>query len=130
MTERFQAVLSDRAVPEAHVFGSPAHGAEVQFRGVVREREGGRKLAGIRYTAYEAMAEAKLREIAAAAAASRPDALVFIHHVLGYVAAGAPSVLIAVAMPHSAEALALCAEVLRRLKSEVPIWKEPRWDGA
>jgi molybdopterin synthase catalytic subunit len=129
MQQRFQAVLTGEPVPASHRFGSPAHGAEVQFRGVVRAWENGRKLAGIRYTAYEPMAAAKLREIAAAAA-DDPAALVFIHHVVGFVSAGEASVLIAVAMPHSAQALALCASVLHRLKSEVPIWKEPRWEAA
>jgi molybdopterin synthase catalytic subunit len=117
--------LSSTPVPEGHVFDSPVHGAEVQFRGVVRDIENGRSLSGLRYSAYAAMAEKKLREIAEEAAQSHAGARIFIHHVVGFVPAGRASVLIAVAMPRSDAAFDLCREILRRLKTEVPIWKEP-----
>ena len=70
------------------------------------------------------MAERKLREIADEAARAHDEALIFIHHVVGFVPAGQASVLIAVAMPRSDAAFDLCRELLRRLKTEVPIWKE------
>jgi molybdopterin synthase catalytic subunit len=127
MSERVETVLSDQPVPDRHVFHSPTHGAEIQFRGVVRGWEEGRRLEGIRYSAYAPMATAKLRALATEAASTHPEALVFIHHVVGFVPAGEASVLLAIAMPHSAEAFALCAEMLRRLKTEVPIWKELCW---
>lgn len=128
MDERFQTVLSEQPVPDRHLFHSPAHGAEIQFRGVVREWEEGKKIGGIRYSAYGAMAEAKLRAIADETAAAHPAALIFVQHVVGFVPAGRASVLVAVAMPHSAKAFSLCEEILRRLKTEVPIWKEPCWE--
>ena len=127
MDDRVTTVLSDQPVPDRHVFHSPAHGAEIQFRGVVRGFEEGRAIEGIRYTAYEPMARAILHGIALELASTHPEALIFIHHVIGFVPTGAASVLVAVAMPHSAKAFALCQELLRRLKSEVPIWKEMRW---
>ena len=40
--------LSTEAVPEGHLFNSPEHGAEVQFRGVVRDVENGRPISGLR----------------------------------------------------------------------------------
>jgi molybdopterin synthase catalytic subunit len=116
--------LSSDAVPDQVAIDSPAHGAAVQFRGVVRETENGRPITGLNYSAYLPMAEKKLWEIARAAATGHPEARIFIHHVVGFVAAGKPSLLIAVTARHSAEAFELCTELLRRVKTEVPIWKE------
>jgi molybdopterin synthase catalytic subunit len=116
--------LSNEAVPDGHLFNSPQYGAEVQFRGIVRDTEDGRAISGLRYSAYHAMAERKLREIADEAAEAHTGALIFIHHVVGFVPAGRASVLIAVAMPRSGAAFDLCRELLHRLKTEVPIWKE------
>jgi molybdopterin synthase catalytic subunit len=70
------------------------------------------------------MARATLQTLADAAAADHPSALIHIHHRIGDVDAGEASLLLAVATPHSAEALALLESLLRRLKSEVPIWKQ------
>ena len=71
------------------------------------------------------MAQATLGSLAAAAAEEHPNSLIFIHHTLGEVAAGEASLVLAVATPHSAESLTLLEKLLRRLKSEVPIWKQP-----
>jgi len=117
--------VDDQPVAATHTFGSPRHGAELCFRGVVRGTEAGRPIRGIRYTAYLPMAQATLRAMADEVAAEHPEALVHIHHTVGEVGAGQASVLIAVATPHSAEAFAVSLELLRRLKAEAPIWKEP-----
>lgn len=117
--------VDDQPVAASHTFGSPRHGAELCFRGVVRGLEAGQPIRAIRYTAYLPMARASLQALADAAAADHPHALITIHHRLGDVAAGEASLLLAVATPHSAEALALLETLLRRLKAEVPIWKQP-----
>ena len=121
--------IDDHPVAASHTFGSPRHGAELCFRGVVRGTEAGQPIRAIRYTAYLPMARASLQSLADAAAADHPDALLSIHHRLGDVAAGEASLLLAVAAPHSAEALALLEKLLRRLKAEVPIWKQPLPEG-
>jgi len=117
--------VDDQPVAAAHPFDSPRHGAELCFLGVVRGTEAGRPIRGIRYTAYLPMAQATLSALADEVAAEHPEALIDIHHTVGEVGAGQASVLIAVATPHSAEAFAVSQELLRRLKAEVPIWKEP-----
>ncbi|MGI8601582.1 MAG: molybdopterin synthase catalytic subunit [Verrucomicrobiales bacterium] len=119
-----QTVLSTDPPPENAVLGSPAHGAEVHFRGIVRGTENARAIAGLNYSAYLPMAEKILREVAWAAAREHPEARVLIHHMIGFVAAGETSVLVAVALPHSTAAFELCHHLLRRVKTEVPIWKE------
>jgi molybdopterin synthase catalytic subunit len=124
-TTRVTTRVDDLPVPPAHTFDSPLHGAELCFRGVVRGLEAGQPIRGIRYTAYLPMARATLQALAEAAAADHPSALIHIHHRIGDVDAGEASLLLAVATPHSAEALALLESLLRRLKAEVPIWKQP-----
>ena len=108
----------------SHSFHSPHHGAELCFTGVVRGMEQGSPIRGICYTAYLPMAQARLRALAEETAADHPQALIYIHHTLGEVAAGQASILMAVATPHSAEAFAISQTLLRRLKMEVPIWKK------
>lgn len=117
--------IDDNPVADAHIFGSPGHGAELCFRGVVRGTEAGEPIRALRYTAYLPMARATMQALAENLAAAHPDALIHIHHTLGEVAAGKASLLLAVATPHSAESLDLLQNLLRRLKAEVPIWKLP-----
>lgn len=125
VSSRITTRIDDHPVAATHTFGSPRHGAELCFRGVVRGHEAGQPIRAIRYTAYLPMARASLQALAETSAAGHPDALVCIHHRLGDVAAGEASLLLAVATPHSAEAMALLEKLLRRLKAEVPIWKQP-----
>ena len=99
------------------------HGASVQFLGIVRELEDGRKIDGIDYQCYPQMAEAKLAEIAEEGAAEFPAHRLKMHHRLGFVPAGITSVSICVTTPHSQAAFDLCRHYLHRLKTQLPIWK-------
>jgi molybdopterin synthase catalytic subunit len=58
-------------------------------------------------------------------ATNYPQALIYSHRTLGGVVAGQAPILLAVATPHSAETCAVSQKLLRRLKTEVPLWKEP-----
>jgi len=117
--------IDDQPVADSLVFGSVRHGAELAFRGVVRGQEAGQAIRALRYSAYLPMARATLRALAESESAAHPDALIHIHHRIGEVPAGETSLLLAVATPHSPEAAELVQTLLRRLKSEIPIWKEP-----
>lgn len=123
--ERVSTRVDSTPLATSHSFHSPDHGAELCFTGVVRGMEQGSPIRGISYTAYLPMAQARLRALAEETAADHPQALIYIHHTLGEVAAGEASILLAVATPHSAEAFAVSQTLLRRLKLEVPIWKKP-----
>ncbi len=116
--------IDDQPVAAFHTFGSPLHGAELCFRGVVRGHENGLPITAIRYSAYLPMARATLRALAEQAATAHPDAFIHIHHAIGDVPAGQASLLLAVATPHSRESLDLIELLIHRLKTEVPIWKE------
>jgi molybdopterin synthase catalytic subunit len=101
---------------------SPSHGAGVLFVGTVRNRHQGRAVRGIRYTAYELMAERLLERIEEELAAAH-GARVRIQHRLGELAVGEASIVIAISAPHRAAAYEANREALERVKREVPIWK-------
>ena len=105
------------------------HGADLRFHGVVRDQEDGRRILGIEYSHYEGMAINELRRIGEAMAIAHPDHVALVHHVIGFVPAGEASILIRVQTPHSAEAFEICREYLRRIKTTVPIWKKPVFEG-
>jgi molybdopterin synthase catalytic subunit len=126
-------VLTDAALdPEAVAarVADPSCGAVVVFTGTVRASHRGRRVERITYSAYRAMADARLREIARRLERRHPGARVAIVHRLGTLAVGEPSVVIAVASPHRDAAYAASREALERLKAEVPIWKREHYaDG-
>lgn len=117
--------LSPDPVPAPPALDSGEWGAEVSFLGRVRDREDGREISGIDYTAYPEMALRVLQDIVTAMQAEHGPHPVFLYHRTGFVPAGEPSILIATGARHSAEAMARCAEYLHRIKTTVPIWKRP-----
>jgi molybdopterin synthase catalytic subunit len=107
----------------------PANGAILLFLGVVREVNDGRGVAGIEYSAYEAMASSELAAIAEEASAKFGVELV-IEHRLGELALEEASVGIAVGHPHRGEAYEASRWVIEELKRRVPIWKREQYvDG-
>ncbi len=100
-------------------------GAEIIFLGRVRGEEAGLPISGIHYTAYLPLALQCVQSIAAELTAAYGEHPLRIHHRIGFVPTGEPSILIAVGGKHSAATFALCAEYLRRIKQSVPIWKRP-----
>ncbi len=112
----------DPAVVQREV-EAPERGALLLFLGVVRNNHAGREVVKLSYSAYEAMAGERLERICRELEAAEPGLKVVIQHRLGEVAAGEPSVVIAVASPHRQAAYEASRLALERLKKEVPIWK-------
>jgi len=105
-------------------------GAVVLFLGTVRDVNGGRRVTGIDYTAYRAMAERELGEIAAEAIDRFPGLEIALEHRLGTLAVGDVSVGIATAHAHRAEAYEANRYLIEQLKQRVPIWKREHYvDG-
>jgi molybdopterin synthase catalytic subunit len=100
---------------------SPANGAVVGFQGVVRDHDDGRGVTLLEYQAHPD-AERFLHECCAAVAERTGLAVAAVHRV-GPLAVGDLALLAVVAAPHRAEAFAACAELVERIKAEVPIWK-------
>ena len=108
-----------------------ADGAIVTFDGCVRDQSHGRRTLYLEYEAYDSMALAKMREIAAEVHAKFPIDRVAIAHRLGRLEIGETSVYIAVSAPHRAAAFEACRLAIDTLKRSVPIWKKEYFeDGA
>jgi len=111
--------------------GEDAHGAAVLFIGVVRDHAAGRPVSGIRYDAYEEMAQEVLAAIAREACArSGSDRLAVVHR-LGELGVGEVSVAVAVSSAHRAQAFDASRYVIEEVKKRLPVWKKERYlDGS
>ena len=110
---------------------APEDGAIVTFDGFVRHQSHNRRTLYLDYEAYEPMALAKMREIAAQLHQKYRIHRVAIVHRLGRLEIGETSVLIAVSAPHRAAAFDACRFAIDTLKRTVPIWKKEYFeDGA
>ncbi len=98
-------------------------GAVAEFRGLVRGEESGAVIGGLVYEAYQPMAEREIARIVEALAKAHPVAEVRVMHRIGRVAVGEAAIYVGVAAKHRAEAFALLAGFMDRLKQDVPIWK-------
>ncbi len=98
-------------------------GAALEFSGIVREMENGKKIPGLFYEAHEPMARKELGKIFQELGARHAcEEILFIHR-LGFVPAGEASLFIRINAGHRQPALALMAELIDRLKQDVPVWK-------
>ena len=104
-------------------------GAVATFLGTVRNRSRDRKVLYLEYEAYEGMAEEVMAELARELSQRHELLAVAIHHRVGRVEIGQPSVAIAVSSPHRAAALAACKEAIDTLKGTVPLWKKEVYEG-
>ena len=102
-------------------------GAIVDFWGAVRGLENGREIEGIDYEAHCEMAEHQLKRIAEQAVERFRLQVVIIHHRIGFIAVGEPSLFLRVASPHREEAFRASQWIVTELKKKVPIWKRPRF---
>lgn len=78
----------------------------------------------LEYDAHPDLAPAALRAIATEAAAKWALAKVVALHRTGRCDVGAPTVVVACAAAHRAEALDACRWVIDEIKQRVPIWKK------
>jgi molybdopterin synthase catalytic subunit len=103
------------------------NGAVVTFEGVVRREDRGRRVTGIYYDCYRAMAEQELERIVEAARTRFAVGIVDVRHRIGEVAAGETSLLVVVTAPHRKAAFDACQAVIDDIKKCVPIWKKERY---
>jgi len=104
-------------------------GAVATFVGTVRRRSRDRDVLHLEYEAFEEMAEPMLRALADDLTARHGLCRVAIHHRIGRVEIGEPSVVIAVSAPHRAAALDACREAIDTLKATIPLWKKEIYEG-
>ena len=100
-----------------------AHGAWLEFRGVVRGEEAGQPIAALEYEAYPEMAGREIRRLLETLAIEHPCLAARVIHRIGTIPVGETAIYVGVAGQHRAEALALLTEFMNRLKQDVPVWK-------
>jgi len=99
-------------------------GAISTFVGTVRRSSRGREVVRLEYEAFEEMAEPMLRSLADELTERHGLCAVAIHHRVGVVEIGEPSIVIAVSAPHRAAAIEACREAIDTLKQTIPLWKK------
>ena len=104
-------------------------GAIATFTGTVRNRSRERDVLYLEYEAYEGMAEQTMAALADELKTRHGLAEIAIHHRVGRVEIGEPSVVIAVSAAHRGAALAACQEAIDTLKQTVPLWKKEVYEG-
>jgi molybdopterin synthase catalytic subunit len=125
-------VLSDTRVSLDDVVAEVATeeaGAIATFSGTARKYSRGRTVMYLDYEAYEGMAEELMERIAHDLKERYDIEQIAIHHRVGRVELGEPSVVIAVSAAHRADALAACKDAIDVLKADVPLWKKEVYEG-
>lgn len=107
---------------ESEVAG-PDAGATVSFLGTVRGDARGRAVVRLEYEAYGPMALSQLEALGRTVSERWPGARLAVHHRLGACGVGEPTVAIAAAAPHRADAFDACRFAIEALKADVAIWK-------
>ncbi|MCB0166588.1 MAG: MoaD family protein [Anaerolineae bacterium] len=104
----------------------PETGAVAVFGGVVRNVSAGKDVERLEYEAYEEMAVAKLKQVAAEARQQWPKIVdIAIVQRIGRLEVGENAVVVAVSSPHRGDGcFEACAYAINRLKEIVPIWKK------
>ena len=113
-----------KIVPQAVAHSSPEIGACLEFSGIVRELENGKKIPGLFYEAYESMARAQLEKIFQELAAKHSCEEILFVHRLDLVPVGEASLFIRISSRHRQAGLTFMGELIDRLKADVPIWKK------
>ena len=98
-------------------------GAHSIFLGQVRaDILNDRTVSAIEYSSYVPMAEEIVHEIRQAIFAKYHLSCMHIYHSLGRVEAGQICLFVFTSSAHRKEAQEACAELVERIKSEVPVW--------
>lgn len=104
----------------------PACGGTALFVGTTRSPSDGEIVDELEYEVYAEVARAEMDRLGAAVLARHGLGAVYVAHRVGTVPAGEPSVIVAAAAAHRAEAFAGARELIEEVKRTVPIWKKER----
>ncbi|KAG2369370.1 molybdenum cofactor synthesis 2 [Suillus spraguei] len=117
-------------------------GATALFIGTTRNSYQGKVVTRLEYQAYSKLAIKTMRDIIRTvhqsvirsahhpAPATVPSIIsCAVHHRLGAVPVGEPSIVIAVSSPHRKEAFVACEQIVEEVKQKVQIWKREYYEG-
>ncbi|WP_291987560.1 molybdenum cofactor biosynthesis protein MoaE [Luteitalea sp.] len=117
------ALAQQRHADQARTDDVEGPGGLVLFVGVVRGRHLGQEVSALTYEAYEPLAVASFERIAREAADRMPGVVLCLHHRIGTLGVGEPSIVIAAVSAHRAEAYAVSRFAIERVKQISPVWK-------
>lgn len=133
MVARMDAAVVEVTIDDAQLeafAGDDAAGAVVTFRGVVRNHDDGRAVAGIRYVGHPS-ADAVMRRTVAEFQDRDGVHAVAAHHRVGDLAIGDAALVVVVGASHRKQAFACASDLVDRIKEALPIWKLQRFtDGS
>ncbi|KAK0245538.1 molybdenum cofactor synthesis 2 [Armillaria nabsnona] len=120
--------------------GDDAAGATAVFIGTTRNSFKGRTVTRLEYQAYSKLAIKTMASIIQATRQSltrsehqpgSQSSLIrcAVHHRIGVVPVGEPSIVIAVSSPHRKEAFVACERILEEVKQKAQIWKREYYEG-
>jgi molybdopterin synthase catalytic subunit len=106
----------------------PSCGGIATFVGTVRSTAGvarnqEKEVIALEYEAHPTLAPDRLRELVEDAGRKWELRQVFAKHRTGRCELGEPTVVVACASPHRADALEACRWIIDEIKTTVPIWK-------
>ena len=107
----------------------PDCGAQLVFIGTTRRTTSDRVTQSLSYDAYQPMAERELDKLARQAAVQWHLFHVAIHHRIGKVDIGQPSIIVAVSSPHRKPCMEAVPWLMDQIKSNVPIWKQETYEN-
>ena len=129
-----RTTITDGAIVSSDILaslGATGDGAVLLFEGRVRDVNDGRTVTGLRYEAYQEMAEHELAAIVAEAWERHPVGEIVVVHRTGHLTVGDVSVAIAVAAPHRDAGYEASRYVIEEIKRRLPVWKHEQYaDGA
>jgi len=102
----------------------PCCGALVQFDGVVRDHNDGKKVVGIEYECFNDMAKKELECIITEVKEKCQIHEVFLAHRVGKLTVKETSLVLFVMSPHRQGAFEASQYIIDELKTRVPIWKK------
>ena len=105
----------------------PACGGYTAFEGWVRDSNEGRRVRGLEYEAFEALALREGERILGEAIERFQVARAACVHRLGELAIGELAVWVGVSAPHRDEAFRACRYIIDEVKHRVPIWKKEHY---
>jgi molybdopterin synthase catalytic subunit len=105
----------------------PTAGGEALFVGTVRDRDQGRGVARLGYSAHPTVVEV-LWQVAERVCSAHPVVRLAAVHRVGDLQVGDLAVVVGVSCAHRGEAFDACRALIDDLKATVPIWKHQSFD--
>lgn len=114
------AAIADSIAKHAHKTDIGGHSI---FLGQIRADEiDGKSVKAIEYTAYEEMALQQMQVIREEIFSKYALTCMHVYHSLGEVKVGEICLFVFTSSPHRKAAIDACAELVERIKKELPIW--------